>query len=146
MPAKALSSSPVPTPYLRLAYTAPTSDRSLIRELHRLTMPATKALPFVKLRADDHPLWRPESYWNVEPVGTRKVGVQLGRQYAREAIAAMKADNNSDLIALIVQDIIKDALRRGGKKGSAKHSPVALGFLAEISQTIAAARDIGAEA
>jgi hypothetical protein len=109
-------------------------------------MPATKALPFVKLRPDDHPLWRPESYWNVEPIGTRRVGVQLGRQYAREAIAAMKADNNSDLIALVVQDIIKDAIERGGKKGRARHSPAALGFLAEISQTIAGARDLEADA
>jgi hypothetical protein len=146
MPIKALSNSPVPAPYLRLAYSAPASDRSVVRELHRLTMPATKALPFVKLRTNDSPLCRPESYWNIDPVGTRKVGVLLGRQYAREAIAAMKADRNSELIALIVQDIIKDAIERDGKKGRARHSPAALGFLSEISETVAAARDPEADA
>ncbi len=53
------------TPYLRLAYSAPVSDGSTIRELHRLTMPATKALPFVKSAGGDNPLSRPQSYWNV---------------------------------------------------------------------------------
>ncbi len=68
--------------------------------------------------------------------------MQLGRQYAREAIAAMDADRNSDLIALILQDMIKDAVVRAGKKGRAAHSAIALGFLAEISETIAYARDL----
>jgi hypothetical protein len=145
MPVKALSKSLPQTPYLRLAYSAPVSDGSTVRELHRLTMPATKALPFVKSMSTDNPLWRPESYWNVEPVGTRKIGVQLGRQYAREAIAAMREDRNGDLIALIAQDIVKDAVARAGKKGRATQSAVALGFLAEISETIANARDLSPE-
>jgi hypothetical protein len=139
---KTLSKSLPQTPYLRLAYSAPVSDGSTIRELHRLTMPATKALPFVKSAGGDNPLSRPESYWNVEPIGTRRIGVQLGRQYAREAIAAMEADRNGDLIALILQDMIKDAVARSRKKGRASHGAIALGFLAEISETIAHARDL----
>jgi len=100
---------------------------------------ATKALPFVKLRADDQPLLRPESFWHVEPTGKREMDVRLGRKYARQAVAAMKADHNAHLIALIVQDIIKDAIERTGKKGRGRRSAIMLGFLTEISEAIAAA-------
>jgi hypothetical protein len=55
-------------------------------------LPAAKALPFVKLRANDQPMWRPESFWCFEPTGKRDTDVRLGRKYAREAIAAMKTD------------------------------------------------------
>ncbi|HEY6256262.1 MAG TPA: hypothetical protein VIY51_10770 [Xanthobacteraceae bacterium] len=108
----------------------------MIKEFRRLMMPAIKALPFVKVRANDQPLWRPESFWNVQPVGKWEVDVKLGRQYAREAIAAMKADHNSELIALIVQDIIKDAIERS--KSGRRRSPAVLGFLSEISEAIGA--------
>jgi hypothetical protein len=70
-------------------------------------LPATKALPFVKLRAEDQPQWHPESYWSVEPTG--------GRAYAQKAIAAMKADHNKELISLIVRDNIRDAAHRSGR-------------------------------
>ena len=126
--------------FLRLAYSAPVPDLALGEEIRRFTLPATKALPFVKVGANDQPLVRPESFWNVESSGKRETDVRLGRQYARLAIAAMKADRDSDLIALVIQDIIKDAVERIGKSGRGRNSPAALGFLAEISEVIAAAR------
>jgi hypothetical protein len=61
-----------------------------------------------------------------------------GRKYARLAIAAMKADHDSDLIAHVIQDIIKDAVEHIGKNGHGKNSPAVLGFLAELSEAIAA--------
>lgn len=140
MAAKLRSKSSGKMPSLRLAYSAPARDNSTIEELRRLTLPATKALPFVKLRANDQPTWRPESYWNVKPTGKRDAHVRLGRQYAREAIVAMKADRNYHLIASIVQDIISDAAAPTGKAKRGKHSAVALGFLLEISEAMATER------
>jgi hypothetical protein len=122
-----------------VAYSAPAPDQSTAAEIRRFTLPATKALPFVKLRANDQPLWRPESYWHVRPTGQRKRDLQMGRQYAREAIAAMKADRNSDLIALIVQDIFKSAVDQTARSGRSLQNPIVLGFLAEISGLLAAA-------
>ena len=101
-------------------------------------LPATKALPFVKLRADDQPWWHPESYWSVRPTGKRGTDVEFGRAYARKAIAAMKADHNKGLISLIVQDIIRDAAHRSGR---GRLSYLALGFLNEISHHLAACVD-----
>jgi hypothetical protein len=121
---------------LRLAYSAPEPDNCTLEELHRLMLPATKALPFVKLRADDQPWWHPESYWSVRPTGNRGTDVELGRAYARKAIAAMKADHNRGLVSLIIRDIIHDAANRsvGGRL-----SCLALGFLNEISHQLGAA-------
>jgi hypothetical protein len=130
-----------PAPFLRLAYSAPSPDRSIAAEIRRYTMPATKALPFVKLRANDQPLWRPESFWDVEPTGKRENDFKLGRQYARLAIDAMKADRDSHLVARVIQDIIKDSVDRLGGKRRGRRSPAALGFLTEISEVIAAERD-----
>lgn len=139
MSVKSRSKSSRPTSFLRLAYSAPVVQQSTIEEIRRLMLPATKALPFVKLRAHDQPLWHPESFWHVEPTGKREMDVQLGRKYARQAIAAMNADHNSHLIAYIIQDIIKEATERTGKKGRGRYSPAARGFLIEISEAIAAA-------
>lgn len=135
MPTKSRRKPVFPTAHLRLAYSAPMVDTSTIEELRRLTMPATKALPFVKLRRNDQPLWRPESFWNVAPSGKRQAANRLGRRYARDAIAAMKADHNPQLIALIVQDIMADAIERARDRKA--RSQVALGFLQEISAIIA---------
>lgn len=135
MAAKSRSKPKRPTPFLRLAYSAPSPDESVGAEILRFTLPATKALPFVKVRDNDQPLWRPESFWNVEPTGKREDDLRLGRKYARLAIAAMKADHDSDLIARVIQDIVKDAVERGGGRSN----PTVLGFLAEISEVIAAA-------
>ncbi len=123
----------------RLAYSAPSPDDSIGAEIRRFTLPATKALPFVKVRDNDQPLWRPESFWNVEPTGKREDDLRLGRKYARLAIAAMKADRDSDLIAQVIQDIIKNAVEHLGKNGRGRNNPAVLGFLAEISEVIAAA-------
>jgi hypothetical protein len=98
--------------------------------------PATKALPFVKLRAHDQPLWRPESFWHVRPAQDKERGVRLGRKYARAAIAAMKADRNNGLVALIVQDIMRDTAARTGKRGGPRLCPVAKGFLSEIGEAL----------
>jgi hypothetical protein len=135
MAAKSRSKPKRTTPFLRLAYSAPSPDESLGAEILRFTLPATKALPFVKVRDNDQPLWRPESFWNVEPTGKREDDLRLGRKYARLAIAAMKADHDSDLIARVIQDIVKDAVERGGGRSN----PTVMGFLAEISEVIAAA-------
>jgi len=139
MAAKTRSKFGRPASFLRVAYSAPAPDESIGAEITRFTLPATKALPFVKLRADDQPMLRPESFWHVRPTGKRERDVQIGRHYARLAIAAMKADRNGSLIALIIQDIIKDAADRAAKKGRSPQSPTALGFLAEISGSLAAA-------
>jgi hypothetical protein len=139
MVAKLRSKSVRPASLLRVAYSAPAPDESIGTEIRRFTLPATKALPFVKLRANDQPMQRPESFWHVRPTGKRQTDVLIGRQYARAAIAAMKADRNGGLIALIIQDIIKDAVDRTARKGGCIQSPTALGFLAEISGSLAAA-------
>jgi hypothetical protein len=123
--------------FLRLAYSATSTRETSPAEGRRYTLSATKALPFVKLRANDQPLWYPERYWHVQPTGKRQSDVQMGRKYARLAVAAMKADGNGSLIALIMQDIIEDAVKRTARTGRRQHSPVVLGFLREISQSIA---------
>jgi hypothetical protein len=137
MAGKTRSKSSRPASFLRVAYSAPAPGESIGAEIRRFTLPATKALPFVKLRANDQPMLRPESFWHVRPTGKRERDVQIGRQYAREAIAAMKADRNGSLIALIIQDIIKDAVERTAKKSRSPQSPTVLGFLAEISESLA---------
>jgi len=139
MAARTRSKSARPASFLRVAYSAPVPDESIGTEIRRFTLPATKALPFVKLRAHDQPMLRPESFWDVRPSGKRQRDIEIGRQYARAAIAAMKADRNSSLVALIIQDIIQDAVERVGKKGRSLQSPMVLGFLAEISGSLAAA-------
>jgi hypothetical protein len=138
MAAKTRSKSSRPASFLRVAYSAPAPDESIGAEIRRFSLPATKALPFVKLRANDQPMLRPESFWHVRPTGKRELDVQIGRHYAQLAIAAMKADRNSSLIALIIQDIVKDAVDRSVKKGRSPQSPTVLGFLAEISGSLAA--------
>jgi hypothetical protein len=138
MAAKTRSKSVRPASFLRVAYSAPAPDESIGAEIRRFSLPATKALPFVKLRANDQPMLRPESFWHVRPTGKRERDVQIGRHYAQLAIAAMKADRNNSLIALIVQDIIKDTVDRSAKKGRSLQSPIVLGFLAEISGSLAA--------
>ena len=128
------------TSFLRLAYSAPErSDPIVVRaETRRFILPATKSLPFVKLRAHDQPMWLPESFWHVEPTGKRETDVLRGRKHARIAIAAMRADQNDHLIAHIVQDIIKDVVQNGKKRRHGRRNAVVLGFLSEISEVLAA--------
>jgi hypothetical protein len=127
-----------PGAFLRLAYSAPSPRETSATEGGRYTLSATKALPFVKLRANDQPLWYPERFWHVHPTGKRQSDIQMGRKYARLAIAAMKSDGNDALVAFIMQDIIEDAVERVAKTGRRQHTATVLGFLREISQSIAA--------
>jgi hypothetical protein len=136
MAAKTRSKALRPAAFLRVAYSAPAPEEAIGAQIRRFTLPATKALPFVKLRPHDQPMLRPESYWHVRPTGKRQRDIQIGRQHARAAIAAMKADRNSNLLALILQDIVKDAAERAAK-GGGPQSPTVLGFLAEISAALA---------
>jgi hypothetical protein len=76
---------------------------------------------------------------HVKSTGNREKDIQLGRKYARLTIAAMKADRDFHLVALVLKDIIKDAIKNTGKKGCGLGCPILLGFLAEISEVIAAA-------
>src|SRR5262249_48291675 len=116
MTVKTRSKTSRPAPFLRLAYSAPTLQESTQQgpppprkepprqappppaaaatDLHPRALPATKALPFVKLRANDQPTWHPESFWRVQPTGKRETDIRLGRKFACQAIAAMKADRN----------------------------------------------------
>jgi hypothetical protein len=126
--------------FLRLAYSAPAPQESIGEQVRRFTLPATKSLPFVKLRSHDQPMWRPDRFWHVLPTGKRAADIQLGRAYARKAIAAMKADHNSDLLALVLQDIIRESIERAGKTGNARLNPTVRGFLMEVSESLAVAQ------
>jgi hypothetical protein len=137
MAAKTRSKSSRPAAFLRVAYSAPAPEEATGTDIRRFTLPAAKALPFVKLRANDQPMVRPESFWHVRPTRKRQRDVQIGRQYAHAAIAAMRADRNSNLVALIIQDIVKDAVDRAARDGGSPQSPTVLGFLAEISAALA---------
>jgi hypothetical protein len=138
MAAKTRSKALRPAAFLRVAYSAPAPEEAACTDIRRFTLLATKALPFVKLRPNDQPMLRPESYWHVRSTGKRKLDLQLGRQYARAAIAAMKADRNSNLLALILQDIVRDSVHRAARHGGSPQSPTVLGFLAELSGALAA--------
>ena len=149
MAVKTRSKTSRPAPFLRLAYSAPTLQVSTQQErathaapatdIHHRALPATKALPFVKLRANDQPTWHPESFWRVQPTGKRETDIRLGRKFACQAIAAMKADRNSRLIAYIVQDIINDVAQHARKSERGRYRAVVLGFLIGISEALAAA-------
>jgi hypothetical protein len=124
-------------PFLRLAYSAPSPAKQAADEARTYEFLAAKALPFVKLRPNDQPMWRPESFWHVRATGNWERDMQTGRKYARQAIAAMKLDRNSTLISLILQDIIKQSLEEAANTGRRRHGPIVLGFLAEVSQSAA---------
>ena len=72
--------------FLRLAYSAPLPQEKSAADIRRYALAAVKALPFVKLRPNDQPMWRPESFWHVRPTGKWERDVQIGRKYARQAI------------------------------------------------------------
>jgi len=149
MTVKTRSKTSRPAPFLRLAYSAPTLQESTQQgpathaaaatDIHHRALPATKALPFVKLRANDQPTWHPESFWRVQPTGKRETDIRLGRKFACQAIAAMKADRNSRLIAYIVQDIINDVAQHARKSERGRYRAIVLGFLIGISEALAAA-------
>jgi hypothetical protein len=82
-------------------------------------------------------MWRPESYWHINTTGKRVSDLRLGRRYARAAVAAMKADGNSHLIAHVVHDMVRDAIGGTNKKGFNPKCAVMRGFLAEMSEALA---------
>jgi hypothetical protein len=127
-----------PVSFPRLAYSAPSPEELIGAQVRRFTLPATKSLPFVRLRANDQPLTRPESYWHVRPSGKTRHDREVGRQYARAAIAAMKTDQDSSLVAHILQDVIADAVARSGRKAGNRRNAVTHGFLSELSLALAA--------
>jgi hypothetical protein len=138
MSAKVRSKLSKSGPFLRLAYSAPLPMDRSAHKLRSHEFSAAKGLPFVKLRANDQPTWRPESFWHVRPTGRWERDVQIGHKFARQAVAAMRSDQNSALISLIIQDIIAASVEQAAKTGRRRHSPTALGFLAEISKSVAA--------
>jgi hypothetical protein len=137
MTTKLISKSSRATAGLRLAYSAPPQDRTHDEDARRYTLLATKSLAFVKLRANDQPMWRPESYWRVASTGKREMDLRLGRKYAQATLSAMRADRNNHLLADIVQDIISEAKRTSGGQWRNSANAVVRGFLAEISETLA---------
>jgi hypothetical protein len=137
MPAKIRSKLSKSGPFLRLAYSAPLPQDRRAHGPRTCEFLAAKGLPFVKLRANDQPTWRPESFWHVRSTGAWERDVEIGRKYARLAIAAMKSDQNSALISLIIQDIVRDSIEQAAKTGRRRHTPMALGFLGEVSQVVA---------
>jgi hypothetical protein len=126
MAVKTRSKTSRPAPFLRLAYSAPTQQESTLQapgahaapatDIHHRALPATKALPFVKLRANDQPTWHPESFWRVQPTGKREADIRLGRKFACQAIA-----------------------QRGRKSERGRYRAIVLGFLIGISEAVAAA-------
>lgn len=103
-------------------------------EIRRVCWPTVKALPFVKLKKDHQPGWHPESLWSVEPRGRSSAQRKLGQSYARELLAAMRADRcASSVLSHVLFDMIEEERRRG-KRG--RRSVVATGFLYELAQIL----------
>jgi hypothetical protein len=82
-----------PTPKLEVIQGGrPPSHKWTEEEIAQLLMSAIKALPFVKLKKDDQPMWRPESYWHVSQTRNLEQDQARGERYAIEAVAAMRSD------------------------------------------------------
>src|SRR5207248_2293072 len=77
-------------------------------ELRRLCRVSCKALPFVKVKENDQPMWSPESYWHTEPTGNPHADYRRGRQYANMAFAAMRQDCGANILSWILEDIVRD--------------------------------------
>jgi hypothetical protein len=77
--------------------------------------------------------WRQTTLWNDEPTGNGDHA--RGRQYARDAILAIRADNaTSRTLQMIVEAMIERAFKRRGKAGRLcrQLSWAEIGFLNEI--------------
>jgi hypothetical protein len=100
-------------------------------------MPAIKALPFVELRKDDQPMWRPESYWQVSQMRNREQDQARGERYATEAVAAMRSDGRNVLHS-VFRDMIDAGVKREiearKEKRSAKRDSVMFGFLHQLAK------------
>jgi hypothetical protein len=106
-------------------------------EIRCLLMSAIKALPFVKLRKDDQPMWRPESYWHVSQTRNREQDQARGERYAIEAVAAMRSDG-VNVLHNIFRDMVDAGVKREIKaqkeKRSAKRDSVMFGFLRQLAK------------
>jgi hypothetical protein len=101
-------------------------------EIRSVFFPTVKTLPFVKLKKDDEPSWRPERYWCVEPQGRWLAQRKLGASYARDLLAAMRADGcRSSVLAHVLQDLIRDCRERDKEEG-----PLVIGFLHELARIL----------
>jgi hypothetical protein len=82
-------------------------------EIFEVCYPTVKALPFVKLKKDHQPMWSSASFWCVKPSGRSGTQRKLGRSYARDLVAAMRADRCApSVLAHVLQDIIRGRRRR----------------------------------
>jgi hypothetical protein len=93
---------------------------------------ATKALPFVKVKDNDQPGWLPENYWAVTPTGQFIADRDQGREYARLAVDAMRADHTPGLLGWIVHDMVKDAVASAGKRQRKTGGAIRMGFMDEL--------------
>jgi hypothetical protein len=106
-------------------------------EIRGLLMSAIKALPFVKLKKGDLPMWRPESYWHVSLTRNRDQDIARGRQYAVAAVDAMRSDG-LNVLHSIFQDMTDAGVEREIEarkhKRSAKRDLVMFGFLNQLGK------------
>ena len=108
-------------------------------EIRRLCYPTVKALPFVKSKPNAEPMWMPETFWSDEPTGNYARDATRGREFAHQAVEAAMADGCPRVIAHIIDDIIRDGVKRATMKGRRKRSPAAHAFVSEIGAILATA-------
>jgi hypothetical protein len=108
--------------------------------MRRACAPSVKLLPFVQLRSDGNPYAPAVSNWNVTSSENPREDFKRGKAYAAMTIQALKADDcSSRELERIFEAIVADAVarRRKGGKGSRRIlSPVADGFIHQLSRAI----------
>src|SRR5712671_2734340 len=97
------------------------------------------ALPFVTLPADLPndwgEFWRQTTLWNDEPTGQAHIDYKRGRQYARDAIAAIIKDGcRSRNLEMVVEALVNRGFHRRNPGGRLcrKLSSAEEGFLFEL--------------
>lgn len=104
--------------------------------LRTVFFPTVMALPFIKLKKDHQPGWRPESFWSIEPSGRYSAQRKLGQSYARDLVAAMRADRCApSVLGSVLLDVIRDCHERG------EESALVVGFLHELARILVGAPD-----
>jgi hypothetical protein len=118
-------------------------------EAARYCMPTVKALPFVTL-AEGQSSWdgcKGVDFWKVEALDDGRADHHRGRDYARQTIEAIRADDARWAIESILRAIVQDAVKRakkGGKGSRRTISSCADGFLWELSKQVNAALGVTA--
>jgi hypothetical protein len=107
-------------------------------EVRRVYEPAIKALPFVGLKKDAEPRWRPESYWRVTQSTSKDQDEVRGQHYAIAAVAAMRADG-CNVLPDIFRDMIDASVKREldaikNKRRYPKRDTVMRGFLDQLAK------------